>query len=97
MKQVPDSLLAFQHMFPDDDACAAGRILYDDGHSTSCKTAIGKTQGGHWAGGCVAARAHDASRMRQKRRGRVLALPTFEHAVRHGPRDRHKRYQATRT
>ena len=23
MKQVPDSLLAFQHMFPDDDACAA--------------------------------------------------------------------------
>ena len=23
MKQVPESLLAFQHMFPDDDACAA--------------------------------------------------------------------------
>ena len=23
MNQVPDSLLAFQHMFPDDDACAA--------------------------------------------------------------------------
>ena len=26
MKQVPDSLLAFQHMFPDDDACAAWLI-----------------------------------------------------------------------
>ena len=24
----------------------SGRFLYDDGHSTSCKTAIGKTQGG---------------------------------------------------
>ena len=26
VKQVPDSLLAFQHMFPDDDACAAWLI-----------------------------------------------------------------------
>ena len=26
MKQVPNSLLAFQHMFPDDDACAAWLI-----------------------------------------------------------------------
>ena len=26
MKQVADSLLAFQHMFPDDDACAAWLI-----------------------------------------------------------------------
>ncbi len=26
MKQVPDSLLAFQHMVPDDDACAAWLI-----------------------------------------------------------------------
>ena len=26
MKQFPDSLLAFQHMFPDDDACAAWLI-----------------------------------------------------------------------
>ena len=26
MKQVPDSLLAFQHMLPDDDACAAWLI-----------------------------------------------------------------------
>ena len=26
MKQVPDSLLAFQHMFPEDDACAAWLI-----------------------------------------------------------------------
>ena len=45
---------------------ASGQFLYDDGHSTSCKTAIGKIQGGHWVGGCVAARAHDASRMRQE-------------------------------
>ena len=43
----------------------SGRFLYDDGHSTSCKTAIAKTQGGHWVGGCVAAGAHDASRMGQ--------------------------------
>ena len=26
MKQVADSPLAFQHMFPDDDACAAWLI-----------------------------------------------------------------------
>ena len=27
MKQVPNSLLAFQRMFPDDDACAAWLII----------------------------------------------------------------------
>ena len=32
MKQVPDSLLAFQHMFPDDDACAAWLIEMRGGH-----------------------------------------------------------------
>ena len=38
MKQVPDSLLAFQHMFPDDDACAAWlieRVQFSYGKSKS--------------------------------------------------------------
>ena len=50
----------------------SGRFLCDDGHSTSCKTAIGKTQGGHWDGGCVAAGAHDASRIRRGNGGTVI-------------------------
>ena len=58
----------------------SGRFLYDDGHSTSCETAIGKTQGGHWVGGCVAARAHNALRIRQEDRARAclgVSKPTI--------------------
>ena len=47
----------------------SGRFLYDDGHSTSCQAAVGKTQGVRRVGGCAAAGAHAASRMRQEGRG----------------------------
>ena len=46
MKQVPDSLLAFQHMFPDDDACAAwDRNAWPGGFCPECVT----TRDGHCA------------------------------------------------
>ncbi len=46
-----------------------GRFLYDDGHSTNWQAAIGKTQGVRRVGGCAAAGAHAASRIRQEGRG----------------------------
>ena len=49
-----------------------GGFLYDDGHSTSWQAAIGKTQGVRRVGGCAAAGAHAASRMRQEGRGSAL-------------------------
>ena len=49
----------------------SGRFLYDDGHSTSYQAAIGKTQGVRRIGGCAAAGAHVASRMRQGNGGRL--------------------------
>ena len=51
MKQVPDSLLAFQHMFPDDDACAAWLIemrwpgTLVDGNASSVPRAAMKRDG----------------------------------------------------
>ena len=52
-----------------------GRFLYDDGHSTSWQAAIGKTQGVRRVGGCAAAGAHAALRMRQICRGPVCTSP----------------------
>ena len=42
----------------------SGRFLYDDGHATSYHAAIRKTQGARRVGGCAAAGARAASRMR---------------------------------
>ena len=47
-------------------AYGSGRFLYDDGHTTSCQAAVGKTQGVRRVGGCGAAGTHAASRIRQE-------------------------------
>ena len=53
------SAMSSLHMDP-------GRFLYDDGHSTSCQAAVGKTQGVRRVWGCGAAGTHAASRIRQE-------------------------------
>ena len=61
---VTGSAMSSLHMDP-------GRFLYDDGHTTSCRTGVRKTQGVRWVGGRAATSQDAGSHTRQE--GRVSA------------------------
>ena len=56
---VTGSAMSSLHMDP-------GRFLYDDGHTTSCRTGVRKTQGVRWVGGRAATSQDAGSHTRQE-------------------------------